>query len=1508
MNSKSVKEGGKHNMYSKSKRFIASFLAVLMAVCMLPVDMFGAVGVVNAAAGDLTATMDGNNVSDSTDVAKDAEVKVTLATTNIAATDIIWNFNDENAYGEDFDLAAYNAITENKQVLTETTKSAEVTIDTSSTDAPVKLTAAVVEHTTEGDEAVEVLDSHTYIFNVKIGISATDVVLGADSVAAGNVPTLTVTVGGTELTADDDYTVTYSINVDGSDVDKSETDIKALTEATTVKVTVTGKGNYTGSVTKTFNVTAGPGEEVTVGTVTANPTTNAQVDKDSTVTLSYDKGTATAEADDIQIYYKKYKTSEAPTQDPAAADITDEYSTPIVIAEATTIYAVAKTKVSGDETAVCGGVAKFTYTVKDDSSNPNPPAGQKLNRKLDMGTLATGDITSELTKNGFTIMPTLKNSEESRSLSGVDYTKRVQLGKLTNATSLNADRIKNGKVTGAIKFDAQEGAQVKIIGRAGTSGTTTNVWVCKLEGEGETLSLAKVKAFTSGDPESESASNLGATISLAEAELEEAGTYYVVNATNASSYNLFYIEVKYEGVDDFTDDTTVRVTFNANGGTAVEHQDVVTGQKCTEPGSILDGKVLLGWYKDEALTQKFDFATDTVSADMTLYAKWDTDGNRVLNTLNISDLPAGTYNNGFDKNGFTVGTGVSISAENATLGTGDDAVTYTKVLKFGGASATKSGNRDFVFDISAPSILTVVAASGKDDGRILKVAKITITGEGEEKTETEDTVEEIMAAAQTTISKKEMALTDAGKYRIYATGDFKIYYVSVVAGSMLNAPSITPAAGTTALDRDTEIEITHNNTTGTLQYSVNDGEFKNYTDKLVLGNLVADEVTQVTIKAKVIPADGDTTTNESPVTTVNYTIKPVGGVTPPGPVDPDDPDVPDDVPENGLYVRFVDVDADGKAIDYTYTGAKVEPAIEVYNNRNLLTLGTDYTVKYKNNINAATSDSAKAPSVTVTGKGNLSGSAEVITFTIKPADISDVASYPENMTVAVNTKVSPVIMHGTKKLGNKDFTLEGEGLDKGKYAAATESGATNTLKVKGINNYAGSEAEIAVKVVDKKDLQKLKVAVDTKTKLNYGEFSVESISELVVEPSANGGGSETSMQTEESGAKKIITVTDAKGTVLTENTDFVIYTASSLNAAGTVKFTVVGMGAYGGTVNKSFKINPAKITDNTKFEVSFDETEAYEFKASGVTVDGLTVKYLGATDASDDDVTLTAGVDYKVAYSNNKKVSTDTKKAQVKITFLGNYKGSKAVSKPFTIVKATMDAGEDGNTVVVVPNKVYSKPNKAYKSTPIVMVDGVAIKASNYEVHYSWKSASDDTYKDDDKVKITLSGDDTSANVKVTIKPKDKSSYALAEADGTPVTIEGEYDVVALGDKAIDLSKAKVEFTDKDGKTIKSVEYTGKPINELEGDDAVNVKVTPKGASEALSSDLYTVEWTNATEKGKATIVVNGTGTADTDGNYAIGSKNASISIKAQSIKKALLNNKKPVVADAFKGVLDMIF
>ncbi len=66
------------------------------------------------------------------------------------------------------------------------------------------------------------------------------------------------------------------------------------------------------------------------------------------------------------------------------------------------------------------------------------------------------------------------------------------------------------------------------------------------------------------------------------------------------------------------------VDFNSNGGTEVDSQVVAAGEKATEPAApTKEGTTFAGWYKDAALTQPFNFDTDTVSADITLYAAWE---------------------------------------------------------------------------------------------------------------------------------------------------------------------------------------------------------------------------------------------------------------------------------------------------------------------------------------------------------------------------------------------------------------------------------------------------------------------------------------------------------------------------------------------------------------------------------------------------------------------------------------------------------------------------------------------------------------------------------------------------------------------------------------------------------------------------------------------------------------------------------------------------------------------
>jgi uncharacterized repeat protein (TIGR02543 family) len=65
------------------------------------------------------------------------------------------------------------------------------------------------------------------------------------------------------------------------------------------------------------------------------------------------------------------------------------------------------------------------------------------------------------------------------------------------------------------------------------------------------------------------------------------------------------------------------VTFDSQGGTLVSEQTVTSGGKATVPTAPIKAEYdLVGWYKDAAGTTEWNFATDTVTAAITLYAKW----------------------------------------------------------------------------------------------------------------------------------------------------------------------------------------------------------------------------------------------------------------------------------------------------------------------------------------------------------------------------------------------------------------------------------------------------------------------------------------------------------------------------------------------------------------------------------------------------------------------------------------------------------------------------------------------------------------------------------------------------------------------------------------------------------------------------------------------------------------------------------------------------------------------
>ena len=63
-----------------------------------------------------------------------------------------------------------------------------------------------------------------------------------------------------------------------------------------------------------------------------------------------------------------------------------------------------------------------------------------------------------------------------------------------------------------------------------------------------------------------------------------------------------------------------------DGGSAVSSQKVKEGEKATKPNNpTRSGYTFFAWYKETALTNEWKFDTDVVTADITLYAKWNDD-------------------------------------------------------------------------------------------------------------------------------------------------------------------------------------------------------------------------------------------------------------------------------------------------------------------------------------------------------------------------------------------------------------------------------------------------------------------------------------------------------------------------------------------------------------------------------------------------------------------------------------------------------------------------------------------------------------------------------------------------------------------------------------------------------------------------------------------------------------------------------------------------------------------
>jgi hypothetical protein len=127
---------------------------------------------------------------------------------------------------------------------------------------------------------------------------------------------------------------------------------------------------------------------------------------------------------------------------------------------------------------------------------------------------------------------------------------------------------------------------------------------------------------------------------------------------------------------------------------------------------------------------------------------------------------------------------------------------------------------------------------------------------------------------------------------------------------------------------------------------------------------------------------------------------------------------------------------------------------------------------------------------------------------------------------------------------------------------------------------------------------------------------------------------------------------DLNNKTLTKNTDYTVSYSSNTNA-GIGEVVIEGLGNYTGTIVKAFPIAQANVSS---FKIAAIANQSYT---------GNAIK--PGISATFNNIALTEGVDYTLAYSSNKELGTAT----ITVTGKGNFTGEKTVT--FKIVAANAD-------------------------------------------------------------------------------------------------------------------------------------------------------------------------------------------------------------------------------------------
>ena len=553
------------------------------------------------------------------------------------------------------------------------------------------------------------------------------------------------------------------------------------------------------------------------------------------------------------------------------------------------------------------------------------------------------------------------------------------------------------------------------------------------------------------------------------------------------------------------------------------------------------------------------------------------------------------------------------------------------------------------------------------------------------------------------------------------------------------------------------------------------------------------------------------------------------------------------------------------AIDpVTYDGTAHQPTPNVKYSGTDLTLNTDYTLSYINNVNAGTAI------VTVTGKGGYQGSTGTKEFTINPKTLTSAMVTLSNFTVTDQTP-NGFTYNGNNQKPNVTITDAAAPIIADDYDITNAGGVDASIysvSITGKRNYTGTvnltykiypmsitTAEVALSynnivyngVAQKPTVRSvyanghlLTSTTDYTLSWPDADYTNHGTKNVTVTGTGNYKDSRTVQYTIDkkplvsdmikitnqnltytgSNQTPEVTIEDKNGTTnIIKAADYTLLNPAH-SAVGNyeVTLTATDAGNYSGEVTKQYSIVTAGSTGFTV--VTIDDQD---YTGLALTP-ALTVYKAGTTSPA-----LVLGTDYTAEYSNNINAGTAT----VTVTGKGNYSGTQTVY--FTVTPKSLNAA--GITVTLSSTSfsytgATQKPEVTVKdgdsktlvlNTDYTLVNDGGIANGTYTVTITGQG----NYKDVVTPSYTIGGQSLEGAVVILNR---LDSYVYDGTEKTPGVSE-----VKVGSTVIPASNYTVSYADNVNAGTATVTVTG--TGNCSGIATATFDITPK----TVNSDMITI-------------------------------------------------------------------